>query len=194
MIKNATFSIQHFAVPDAAHSMNPFSVNLPDLVPLGSASDFLEDILEVLKPHALFEGFSPHECGELCRYLECYGAPSHVTVIREGDAGDFLLVVLTGSVDVVKRDAGGETKVVATVGPGAFLGEMSLIDGRARFASCVSAAPSDLAVLSRNSLNALLVDHPRLGQKLLLMLLRHTVGRLRETTARMLPLIDNVSV
>jgi CRP/FNR family transcriptional regulator, cyclic AMP receptor protein len=170
------------------------AMSLPDLVPLGSASDYLEDILEVLQPHALFEGFSPKECGELCQYLECFGAPSHVTIIREGDAGDFLLVVLTGLIQVVKRDAGGEAKVVAEVGPGAFLGEMSLIDGRARFASCVSAAPSDLAVLSRERLNAILVDHPRLGQKLLLMLLRHTVGRLRETTARMLPLMDGVAV
>jgi CRP-like cAMP-binding protein len=174
--------------------MSSAAVTLPDLVPLGSASDYLDDILEVLRPHALFEGFSPTECGELCQYLECFGAPRHGTIIHEGDAGDFLVVVLTGSVRVLKRDPGGEDKLVAEVGPGAFLGEMSLIDGRARFASCVAAAPSDLAVLSRKRLNAMLVDHPRLGQKLLLMLLRHTVGRLRETTARMLPLMDVVAV
>ena len=42
---------------------------LPALSPLGRATDFLEDILEVLQPLVLFEGFSAKECGELCEYL-----------------------------------------------------------------------------------------------------------------------------
>ena len=164
---------------------------LPDLVPLGPVSDYLEDILEVLSPLALFEGFSKLECGELCEYLECFGAPSNVTFIREGEAGNFLVIVLTGRILVLKRGDGGESKVVAQAGPGAFLGEMSLIDGKPRFASCTSAEPTDLAVLTRERLNALMVDHPRLGQKLLLMLLRLMATRLRDTTERMLPhLVD----
>ncbi len=170
---------------------SPAAALLPDLAPLGRASDYLEDILEVLSPLALFEGFSVGECGELCEYLACFGAPSNTIIIKEGEPGDFLMIVLTGRVHVVKLATSGDAKVVAEVGPGAFLGEMSLIDGKPRFASCVSAEPTDLAVLTRDKLNAIMVDHPRLGQKLLLMLLRHTTARLRETTVRVLPhLVD----
>lgn len=164
---------------------------LPDLAPLGKATDFLDDILEVLQPLVLFEGFSAKECGELCQYLECFGAPTNATIIREGEIGNFLVIVLTGSIRVAKMLANGESREVALVGPGAFLGEMSLIDGKPRFASCISAAPADLAVLPRENLNALMLDNARLGQKLLLMLLRLMAKRLRDTTERMLPhLVD----
>ena len=159
---------------------------LPALAPLGRATDFLEDILEVLQPLVLFEGFSAKECGELCEYLECFGAPSNAAIIHEGDAGGFMVIVLTGSIRVEKRAASGENKEVALAGPGAFLGEMSLIDGKPRFASCVSVEPSDLAVLPRENLNALMLDNPRLAQKLLLMLLRLMAARLRVTTDRVL--------
>ena len=174
--------------------MEPAQPAFAHLVPLGRGADYLEEILEVLKPLALFEGFSAIECGQLCEYLDCYGAPSSTTVIREGEAGDFLVIVLTGRVRVTKRAADGEDKAVAEVGPGAFLGEMSLIDGKPRFASCVSSEPVDLAALSRDKLNELMVDHPRLGQKLLLMLLRLTTARLRDATVRMLPHLVDVSV
>jgi CRP-like cAMP-binding protein len=159
---------------------------LPALAPLGRATDFLEDILEVLRPLVLFEGFSAKECGELCQYLECFGAPSNATIIREGDAGGFLVIVLTGKIRVEKRAANGVNKEVALVSPGAFLGEMSLIDGKPRFATCVSVEPSDLAVLPRENLNALMLDNPRLAQKLLMMLLRLMAARLRVTTDRVL--------
>lgn len=167
--------------------MHPAQPAFAHLAPLGRGADYLEDILEVLKPLALFEGFSAIECGQLCEYLDCYGAPSSTTVIREGDAGDFLVIVLTGRVRVTKRAADGEDKAVAEVGPGAFLGEMSLIDAKPRFASCVTAEPTDVAALTRARLNELMVDHPRLGQKLLLMLLRLMAVRLRETTVKLLP-------
>lgn len=167
--------------------MDAGTQSFANLAPLGKGADFLEDILEVLSPLALFEGFSSTECGQLCEYLECYGARSNITVIREGEIGDFLVIVLTGRMRVLKHAPDGEGKVVAEAGPGAFLGEMSLIDGKPRFASCISAEPTDVAVLTRARLNALMVDHPRLGQKLLLMLLRLMAIRLRDTTTRMLP-------
>jgi len=167
---------------------------LPELAPLGRATDFLDDILEVLQPLALFEGFSARECGALCEYLECFGAPSNATIIREGEAGGFLVIVLTGRIRVVKRSAAGESVEVALAGPGAFLGEMSLIDGKPRFASCISAEPADLAVLPRENLAALMVDNPRLAQKLMMMLLRLMATRLRDTTERMLPHLVEASV
>ena len=174
--------------------MAPTLQTLPALAPLGRATDYLDEILEVLSPLALFEGFSAQECSELCEYLECYGAPSNAAIIHEGEPGDFLVIVVTGRIHVIKRAPEGEAKVVAEVGPGAFLGEMSLIDGKPRFASCVSVEPVDLAVLTREQLNAVMVDHPRLGQKLLLMLLRLTTMRLREATVRMLPHLVDTAV
>lgn len=78
---------------------------------------------------------------------------------------------------------------MADLGPGAFLGEMSLFDGRPRFASCITVQPTDFVVLSRDRLNDILRDHPRLGSKLMLILAQAMTERLRDATSRMLPTI-----
>ena len=157
------------------------------LEPLGSASGYAEEIRPILSSLALFEGFSESECASIFDYMACYGAASNTTILQEGDVGDFLIMVLTGRMDVLKADATGESKVVAHILPGGILGEMSLIDGQHRFATCLTREPTDFAVLSRQALNEILVDNPRLGNKLLLILLQLMAQRLREATTRMLP-------
>jgi CRP-like cAMP-binding protein len=91
---------------------------------------------------------------------------------------------------VVKAAGPGQQKVVAHIEPGGFLGEMSLIDGKQRFASCISTQPTDFAVLTRQALSEILVDHPPLGSKLLILLLQLMTARLRDAVTKMLPTID----
>jgi CRP-like cAMP-binding protein len=93
-------------------------------------------------------------------------------------------------VQVVKRDADGAEKIVSEVGPGGFLGEMSLLDGMPRFASCVAAGPTDVAVLHRNDLVGIVYGHPQMGAKVLLLLLQLLTRRLRSATKQMLPTIE----
>ena len=158
-----------------------------ELEDLGGAVDFVQEIQEILKTQSIFEGFSAQESALLCEYMECYGAPSRSTVLREGDRGDFLIIILTGHISVVKNDGHGESKAIAQVGPGDFLGEMALFDDQPRFASCITTEPADFAVLTRSALNDILIDHPRLGNKLLLTLLQRMTERLRDAVTRMLP-------
>ena len=82
------------------------------LEPLGSASGYAEEIRPILSSLALFEGFSESECAAIFDYMACYGAASNTTILQEGDVGDFLIMVLTGRMDVLKADATGESKVV----------------------------------------------------------------------------------
>ncbi len=159
----------------------------PDLDDLGSASGFVEEIVQIVATLSLFEGFTLAECVKLCEYMKCFGARSNVTILGEGDAGDFLVIILTGRVNVVKDSNPAQQKLVAQMGPGGFLGEMSLVDGQPRFASCITTEPTDFAVLTRHDLNAILIDQPQLGAKVLLLLLQLMTGRLRDATTRMLP-------
>jgi CRP/FNR family cyclic AMP-dependent transcriptional regulator len=155
---------------------------------LGPASGYVAEILEIIDRIVLFEEFSVNEIEALCGYMHCFGAPRGVCLLNEEDQGDYLLLIFTGSV-VVSRRAGSDAgaRVLATVGPGASLGEMSMIDGEARFASCVTARPTDFAALSRHDLNQMLVERPRLGSKFLLMLLQLMTRRLRQAQTRLLP-------
>lgn len=174
--------------------LNTLETSSQQLNALGSATDFADEIRPILSSLTLFEGFSESECDVVFEYLQCYGAASHVTVLSEGDVGDFLLLVLTGRIDVVKSDAEGQSRIVANISPGGIIGEMSLIDGQHRFATCVTREPTDFAVLTRDALNDILVDHPRLGNKLLLILLQLMAQRLREATTRMLPTLVSEAI
>jgi CRP-like cAMP-binding protein len=160
---------------------------LPHLEHLGGALNFVDEIHEVINPMALFEDFTLQEHGILCEHMECFAAPKGVTILQEGLEGDFLVLILTGQVSVVKTTASGGQEVVTHVGPGGFLGEMSLIDGKHRFASCITTTPTDFAVLSREDLTNILAAYPHTGNKLLMLLLQIVTHRLRDSTTRMLP-------
>src|SRR5258707_10346921 len=61
-------------------------------------------------------------------------------IFEEGSTGRELYVVLEGKIDIVK-DAGATRTTIVTLGKGEFFGEMAVIDGSARSATAVAAAP-----------------------------------------------------
>lgn len=150
----------------------------PDVQPLGTARDFVDEFIEALKKQPVMHHFSSQELTLLAEYMDCFGVPRKSTVIHEGDEGDFLAILVTGEAHIVKRED-AEEAVIGVIKPGELFGEMSMIDGLERFASCVTSEPSDFAVLTRQRFNSMLADHPRLGNKFLLMLLDVSAARLR---------------
>jgi len=165
----------------------------PQLQNLGSASLYFDEILSIERVK-LFEDFSNEEIEALCRYMMCYAAPSGCRLLQEGDEEDFLLLILTGKVSVIKQMESEGSRSITVAEPGMSLGEMSLIDGSTRFASCDAIIPTDFAVLSRASLNAIFVQMPRLGNKLLLVLLKLMTTRLRDTSVLSFPKMTEVYV
>jgi CRP/FNR family cyclic AMP-dependent transcriptional regulator len=61
-------------------------------------------------------------------------------IFEEGSTGRELFVVLDGRIDIVKKSGASKT-VIVTLSKGEFFGEMAVIDGSARSATAVSAAP-----------------------------------------------------
>lgn len=167
-----------------------FAERQPDVEPLGNVRDYVNEFIAAVHACNLLEGFSRRETLLLSGYLECFGVPRHCTVLREGAEGDFLAILVTGGAVITKLHDGIE-KMVCTVEPGDMIGDISMIERRKRFASCVTTMPSDFAVLSMANFEAMLADHPRLSNKVLLALLHITTGRLRRATKEMLPsLVD----
>lgn len=155
------------------------------LRPLGKATQFAEDILEIITQAPYFDALETAEIRNLCEFMDCYTIHRGGLLIREGDPGDFLLIILTGTVNVFKNRDDGGRRIIATVGPGATVGEMAIVDSGARFASCIANEEVDFAVLDRDALNVILHEQPQLGNKLLLMLLALMTKRLRETGSRL---------
>lgn len=157
----------------------------PHFIGLGPAKDYVDDIHDIFRKISLLESLDLHETQLLCNFMVCYSAPRSTVLMREGEPGDFMVFLLTGHAEVLKLDERGAYHRLDTVGPGAVLGEMSMIDHRARSATSVALEPVDMVVLTRHAFKDLLVSLPRLGNKLLFVLL-HLVAQRLEHSNRML--------
>jgi CRP/FNR family cyclic AMP-dependent transcriptional regulator len=163
---------------------------LAHLESVGDASKFAEQMHALIPKCRLLENFSAAEVRLLAQFMLVYKADPGVEVIREGDGGDFMLMVLEGEVEVHKRDRWNTPQLLATVEAGRTLGEMSMIDGEARFATCIATSPAVVAVLHRENLARIIVEQPLLGAKILMELVLMLSQRLRATSQRLLGLLD----
>lgn len=158
---------------------NTFVKKHPDLFALGRADQYVDDIFEMLSKNQLFGGFTYDDAKILCAFMLCYAAPRDYTMTSEGDNDDYMMFVLCGGFKVCKYFADKSTHTIAEVGPGGVVGEMAFVDGIVRFATCETTMPTDVAVMTRDTLNELLLQYPRLGNKFLLMLLQSMGGKIR---------------
>jgi CRP-like cAMP-binding protein len=166
---------------------------LSHLEHLGDAIGFTDQIHALIPKCPLLENFSPAEVRLLAHFMDVYRADPGVEIIREGEGGDFLLMVLEGKVEVHKRDRWNTPQLIAAVEAGRTLGEMSMIDGEPRFATCIAVEPVLIAVLQRESLARIIVEQPLLGAKVLMELVLMLSQRLRATSSRLLGLMDEQS-
>jgi CRP-like cAMP-binding protein len=160
---------------------------------LGDATKFAAQMHALIPRCALLENFSPAEVELLAHFMDVYRAEPPAEIIREGDGGDFMLMVLEGRVEVHKRDRWNTQQLLAAVDAGRTLGEMSMIDGEPRFATCIAAEPTMIAVLNREALARIIVEQPLLGAKILMELVLMLSQRLRATSQRLLGLLDEQS-
>jgi CRP-like cAMP-binding protein len=153
---------------------------------LGDAGKFAEQLQALIPKCNLLENFSLAEVRALAHFMDVYRAEPGIEVIREGDGGDFMLMLVEGKVEVHKRDRWNTPQLLATVDAGRTLGEMSMIDGEPRFATCIAAERALIAVLDRESLARIIVEQPLLGAKILMQLVLMLSQRLRATSERLL--------
>ncbi|AMM24406.1 cyclic nucleotide-binding domain-containing protein [Variovorax sp. PAMC 28711] len=104
----------------------------------------------------------------------------------ESDDSDYMALVLEGD---VRAESGtgvtGEEVVVSMIGPGSLIGEMGLIDGSPRSATCTALTDLKLATLSRGALMGLIQTHPGTAARLLLAISKGLADRLRESNRRL---------
>ena len=166
---------------------------LAHLETLGDATQFAPQMHALIPKCPLLENFSPPETLLLANFMVVYRAAPGAEIIREGEGGDFMFMLLEGRIEVHKRDRWNTPQVLASVESGRTLGEMSMIDGEPRFATCVATEPSLIAVLDRESLARIIVEQPLLGAKVLMELVLMLSHRLRATSQRLLGLLDEQS-
>jgi CRP/FNR family transcriptional regulator, cyclic AMP receptor protein len=103
----------------------------------------------------------------------------------EGMAGGIMYLVKEGSVDIFKKK-GMEELPLATLGPGDFVGEMSLIDDEPRSAAAKVNEASVLMVITKKNFQDILRASPEGANKILISFLKILSKRLRETNRKIL--------
>lgn len=128
---------------------------------------------ELLAAAPLFAGVDAEGLASMGeRVVEVEFGPGHV-IARQGDVGTGFFVIATGSVRVI-RD--GDT--IATIGPGGFFGELSVLDGLPRTAQVVAAEPTVCLGLASWEFEAVVREQPAVA----LSVMRGLAMRLRELT------------
>jgi putative iron-dependent peroxidase len=129
-----------------------------------------EERLGLLRVVPLFRGLDPSQLRRLAELASEVRAADGDVLMRQGETGDEFFVVIEGIV-VVER----EGRRLARLGPGDFLGEIALIDGRPRTATASSDGDTRLLVLDHRRFDALLDEFPGIGREVS----RALVDRLR---------------
>ena len=105
-------------------------------------------------------------------------APAGEILFNEGDEGQEMFVVRAGSVRVFVEAADVE-KTLAILGPGEFVGEMSLLTGQPRTATAVVHDDADLLVVGGRVLEEMIVHNTEIA----LRLIRKLAKRLESTNS-----------
>jgi len=164
----------------------PQNALLKSLENLGEGTALAQQIYDMIGHSKFFDDFSREDVQMLAGFMHVYRAEPGSVIIREGDIDDYMLLIIQGKVDIVKTDKRGAVQPMTSVGPGMTLGEMSMIDGEPRFATCIAVEPTTFAVLSRDSMVRIILEDPSLGSKLLIKLVTLLSQRLRQTSSTLL--------
>ncbi len=132
---------------------------------------------EVLAKMPLFSRLSEREMLRIMQVADVVSYDVDQAVVKEGDRGDELFIVLSGQVRISRGDT-----VLNEFGTGEHFGEMALIRAMPRSATVTAIEPSELIVLHRNDFFEILRKEHELAVKLLWQFLGVLADRLDQTS------------
>jgi glutaminase len=142
-------------------------------------NDDLSEPSPVLAVQELLEGLSDLEIAAIEERVELELVHEGDVIVREGDRGDTLFFLLSGTVDVQVQLDGGRTHRLSTVGPGVAFGELAILDQSRRSADVVATDDSVLARISVDELRDLGVQFPQMMATIYRNLATNLARRLR---------------
>lgn len=122
----------------------------------------------------IFSGLTRDQHRSLARLMTCVPVKAGRALTTEGQSGREFMIIVEGQASV-HRDG----HLVATLGPGEFFGEMSLIAGAPRSATVTAETDMLIETLNRREFSSMLDENPSLARKVLV----GAVKRLQELDA-----------
>lgn len=121
----------------------------------GSTEDWLQKV-------PLFRGLSKKQLKDISGLATRLNEPAGAELTKEGKIGHEFIIVLEGEIEIRKGDT-----VIATRGPGDYVGEIALLDHRPRTATVVAKTPVVIEVIGQREFRTLLDNAPELSSDIM---------------------------
>jgi len=134
---------------------------------------------EQLELFEVLRGLTPEERGALAPQFKVESYPAGKVIFREGDPGNKVYFVLRGVVQIEKGVDEANATRLARLGRGELMGEISVLDKSPRTATATAYVDTELAVMGRQQVDALVATHPKIAAKIFLGISQSLARRLR---------------
>jgi hypothetical protein len=138
----------------------------------------LERIL-LLREVPMFSKLSPEDLEKVADIAHEQLFLSRAILCREGDPGNTLFMIVSGQVDVIVT-ANQNENIIASRGPGEFVGEMAILESMPRSATLRARDEVRVLVIEGEAFNSIMLDRPEVA----ISVLRHMSSRVRELSDR----------
>jgi CRP-like cAMP-binding protein/rhodanese-related sulfurtransferase len=123
-----------------------------------------EDMTDFLAKSQVFKELPRDALEAIAGGVHPQVVPSKSIMFKEGDPGDYLYIIRSGSVRIVRKNKDGMRLDISIKGPGETFGEMALLTGEPRSADVETLEETHLLVLSREHLDRIMRDFPDLSK------------------------------
>ncbi len=168
-LRSDPVALVKYAARDALAQLND-EVNMKTMKTLST----LERIL-LLREVPMFSGLSPEDLEKIAEIAHEQLFSSRSILCREGDPGDTLFIIVSGRVDVIIA-AGKKETIIASRGPGEFVGEMAILESAPRSATLRARGEVRVLVIDGDSFASIMLDRPEVAVSVL----RHMSSRVRQ--------------
>jgi CRP/FNR family transcriptional regulator, cyclic AMP receptor protein len=148
-------------------------------------------LLEALQQSTLFQDFSETGLKIFASIATEKSVPVGSPIFAENMVGESLFIVKSGTVRLTRRE-GGADREVATVGPGAHLGQLALLARTVRLVSAVAATPCEVVEIAQRDYYRLQPQKPQACLKLSLAIAADLAQRMNDSREALGSLADAV--
>ncbi len=134
------------------------------------------DVVSLLASTGTFNVLQESDLRSVEAEIEWVRLPGGETLVRQGEAGDSLYIVLNGRLRAIFKNEDGREQVLGEVGRGESVGEMAILTGEPRSATVVAVRDTDLVRFSKEAFDRIVEKNPRA----MMLIARRLVMRLRQ--------------
>src|SRR5215472_15096785 len=126
----------------------------------------------------MFPVLEPFEIDRVRRFGKIRLYDAGAALAKVGELGIGLILILSGQVQISRRDGLGHSPQIVTYGPGSFMGELAQLSSRPTLIDAYARTPVDALIISPDQLRALLIAEAELGERVMRALILRRVGLL----------------